>query len=64
MGHMAGLIFVVWAIAKDLVMRYEPQRRIWLSVVGQSAGFEYALWPIAHNQLSERRINNSIFNAC
>jgi hypothetical protein len=50
-GHSAGFVYALWAIAQGLVIRYGPQRRIWLSAMGRGAVFGFALWAIAQNQL-------------
>ncbi len=42
----------LWAIAQGLVILYGPLPRIWLSTIGYGAGFSYALWVIAQNQLT------------
>jgi hypothetical protein len=36
-GYGAGFGYPLWAIAKDLVKRYGPWRRIWLCAMGLSA---------------------------
>jgi hypothetical protein len=51
MGHSSGFGNALQAIAQDLVIRYGPLRRIWLSAMGPGAGFGFALWAIAQNQL-------------
>jgi hypothetical protein len=43
------MISALWAIAQDLDMRYEPQRRILLCAMGHSAGFYSALWVISQD---------------
>ncbi len=40
------LIFVIWPIAQDLVMR---MGRVWLSPMGRSEGFGSALWAMAQH---------------
>jgi hypothetical protein len=39
MGHSAESGSVLWATAQNFVTHYGPQRRIWLSAVGQCAEF-------------------------
>jgi hypothetical protein len=51
MGNSAGFGYALWAIAQGLVIRYGPQRRIWLGATGRGAAFGYALWAIGQNQL-------------
>jgi type IV secretory pathway TrbD component len=64
MGHSAGFGYALWAIAQGLVIRYGPQRRIWLSAMGCGAVFGYALWAIAQNQLPKRRTRKQFLKAC
>jgi hypothetical protein len=53
------MISTLWAITQDLVMRYGPQYSIWLCAMSRSAGFGYALWAIAPNQLPGAEVHNN-----
>jgi hypothetical protein len=37
MGHSAGIGYLLWVVAKDLVKRYGPWRCIWLCAMGHGA---------------------------
>jgi hypothetical protein len=48
--HVCGCVSK-WSHICNLVMRYEPQRRIWLFAMGHSAEFGYVHWARVQNLL-------------
>jgi hypothetical protein len=42
MGQSTEFDFLLWTIAQKLIMRYEPECRIWFCDLGNSAEYFYA----------------------